>query len=79
MRVHHIDLKMTKTKAGKKQWAWHAIAANGRRLGWTGEKHVRRAHCLDAMEAVTAAKARGIPVFEVEGKLRTLIAPKRQP
>ena len=68
MKVHHIELRPTRTKKGI-QWAWHAIARNGRKLGWTGEKHTRREHCVEAMHAVTDCFNRGIVVreFDVRG------------
>ena len=50
----------------RREWAWHALARNGKKLGWSGESYTRRAACIAAMEAVTDATRRGIPVRVVD-------------
>lgn len=44
-------------------WWWHAVAGNGRKLGWSGEHYLKFADCYAAMQAVTGADDRFIPVY----------------
>ena len=65
MKVHRIEVfPFWRVHEGKprREWAWHALARNGRKLGWSGESYTRRAACIAAMVAVTGADNRGIPV-----------------
>ena len=66
MKIHRIEIfaVLHERKFGKirREWAWHALARNGKKLGWSGESYTRRATCIVAMEEVTDAHKRGIPV-----------------
>ena len=82
MRVVRVEIHRRTAPTGKGQhksklaeWSWHAIARNGRKLGWTGEAHVKRAHCIAALVAVVDPWERGIPVVEVDkaGKRTALL------
>ena len=70
MKLHRIEIfaVLNERKFGKirREWAWHALARNGRKLGWSGESYTRRAACIVAMEEVTDAHKRGIPVRVVD-------------
>ena len=70
MKLHRIEVfrVLHEREFGKmrREWAWHAVARNGRKLGWSGESYTRRAACIAAMEAVTDADKRGIPVRVVD-------------
>jgi uncharacterized protein YegP (UPF0339 family) len=70
MKVHRIEIfaVLHERKFGKirREWAWHALARNGRKLGWSGESYTRRAACIAAMVAVTDAHRRGILVRVVD-------------
>ena len=50
----------------RREWCWHALARNGRKLGWSGESYTRRAACIAAMVAVTDADKRGILVRVID-------------
>ena len=66
MKIHRIEIfaVLNERKFGKmrREWCWHALARNGKKLGWSGENYTRRAACVAAMQAVTGADNRGIPV-----------------
>ena len=70
MKVHRIEVfwVLHEREFGKmrREWAWHALARNGKKLGWSGESYTRRSACIVAMEAVTDARRRGIPVRAVD-------------
>ena len=70
MKVHRIEifavLHERKFVKMRREWCWHALARNGRKLGWSGESYTRRSACIVAMEAVTDARRRGIPVRAVD-------------
>ncbi|TFH43361.1 MAG: DUF1508 domain-containing protein, partial [Lysobacterales bacterium] len=51
MKVNRIEI----FRAGNGGFMWHAVARNGKLLAWSGETYKRRADCVRAMEAVTAA------------------------
>ena len=66
MKLHRIEVfrVLHEREFGKmrREWAWHALARNGKKLGWSGESYTRRSACIAAMEAVTDAYKRCIPV-----------------
>jgi len=66
MKVHRIEIfaVLHERQFGKirREWCWHALARNGRKIGWSGESYTRRSACIAAMQAVTGADNRGIPV-----------------
>ena len=66
MKLHRIEVfrVLHQREFGKmrREWAWHAVARNGRKLGWSGESYTRRAACIAAMVAVTDADKRRILV-----------------
>lgn len=76
VRVHRVDVKQTRTRKGW-QWSWHAVARNGRKMGWSGEFLTRKAACIAELTAVVNPLLRGIPVFEYgrDGKSRTQLWP----
>jgi hypothetical protein len=61
-----VKVARVNLKKAPRGWSWHAIARNGRRLGWTGEAHKTRLHCIRALVAVVAPFERGIPVYEMQ-------------
>ena len=79
MKVHRIEIEQIVTFKPSRlikppktvQWYWHAIARNGRKLGWTGETYTKRAHCISALDAIAAPFMRGIPVYEVSADGKT--------
>ena len=70
MKVHRIEIfaVLHERQFGKirREWCWHALARNGRKLGWSGESYTRRAACIAAALAVTDAHWRGILVRVVD-------------
>jgi len=70
MKIHRIEIfaVLNERKFGKmrREWAWHALARNGKKLGWSGESYQRKAACIAAMLAVTDATRRGILVRVVD-------------
>ena len=70
MKIHRIEIfaVLHERKFGKirREWAWHALARNGKKLGWSGESYQRKAACIAAMVAVTDAPRRAIPVRVVD-------------
>ena len=68
MKLHRIEVfrVLHEREFGKmrREWAWHAVARNGRKLGWSGESYTRRSACIAAMVAVTDAVRRGILVVD---------------
>jgi len=71
MKLHRIEvfpILMPRGHPDKlcKEWCWHALARNGKKLGWSGESYTRRAACIAAMVAVTDAHRRGILVRVVD-------------
>ena len=70
MKIHRIEIfaVLNERQVGKirREWAWHALARNGRKLGWSGESYTRRVACIVAMEEMTDAHKRGIPVRVVD-------------
>ena len=70
MKLHRIEVfrVLHEREFGKmrREWAWHALARNGKKLGWSGESYTRRSACVEAMEAVTDADKRGILVRVVD-------------
>lgn len=71
MKLHSAVIVKTDATDPMGQWYWRALARNGRELGWTGEQHISRAHCLKALIAVVAPFMRGIPVYEVSADGKT--------
>ena len=70
MKLHRIEVfrVLHEREFGKmrREWCWHALARNGRKIGWSGESYTRRAACIAAMVAVTDAVRRGILVRVVD-------------
>ena len=69
MKVNRIEVFPVLNERGDKgrrEWAWHALARNGKKLGWSGESYQRKAACIAAMLAVTDAHRRGILVRVID-------------
>ena len=71
MKLHRIEVFPILMPRGhpdtpRREWAWHALARNGKKLGWSGESYTRRSACVAAMVAVTDAPRRAIPVRVVD-------------
>ena len=69
MKIHRIEVFPIVYQSGgkpRREWAWHALARNGRKIGWSGESYTRRSACIAAMVAVTDAVRRGILVRVVD-------------
>ena len=69
MKIHRIEVFPIVYQSGgkpRREWCWHALARNGRKIGWSGESYTRRSACIAAMVAVTDAPRRAIPVRVVD-------------